>query len=301
MTSIAEFDLCSFGIVITGASGFLGRRIAHIAQKKGADICCITHTPTEGLQSKLHTASDFLQAYDEKKRIFIHLAGIADAKKCEQNPTLAQTINVNLLDYVIQEVEAIQGCVLVFPSTGYVYANTSPKSALTENDDCNPKSIYACGKYNAEQKIFASKNLCGAVIARLSNVYGPHGGENTVIGRIVMQSRLKKALCVHDESPIRDFIFVDNVAEALLRLALLARGEKLLVNVSTGIGSSISDVLHIVANITGLARKPQELHPHGGRLVLNNDLLCALTKWYPSVSLEQGLNIILQSEIKNET
>lgn len=135
---------------------------------------------------------------------------------------------------------------------------------------------------------------CGlsCTIIRLGNIYGPESPENTVVGRILRQIQEKQEVQVHSLSPVRDFIHVDDVVTGIIRLLRLTDGSGCrVVNLSTGIGTSIAELVRTALIVAG--RAPQNPVPHleptEDVLVLSNERLEALTGWKPTRTLMEGL------------
>lgn len=235
---------------------------------------------------------------------FFHLAGLADAGACQRDPDLAGRLNVDLVAEALVALSAVP-CAFVFPSTGIVYGDGLPRPAR-EDDPLLPAAEYARGKIKAEGLVRAAcaGGPLRCAIARLSNLYGPGGGENTVLGRILAQARAGGPLQVWDESPVRDFLFVTDAAEGLIRLGLAANtlgrpngaegaGGALTANLSTGLGTSVGGLIDLCAELFHTSRLPQEREPgpdaRPSSLVLDNSRLIALTGWQPRTSLRTGL------------
>ncbi|MBU1229972.1 MAG: NAD(P)-dependent oxidoreductase [Proteobacteria bacterium] len=229
---------------------------------------------------------------------FFHLAGLADAGACQRDPDLARRLNVDLVALALDALSNTP-CAFVFPSTGIVYGDALDRPAR-EDDPLLPQAEYARGKIEAEGLVraaCAAGPLRGA-IARLSNLYGPGGAENTVLGRILAQARAGGPLQVWDESPVRDFLHVSDAAEGLLRLGLAALelespAGALTANLSTGVGTSVGGLIDLCAELFHTPRLPQEREPgpaaRASTLVLDNGRLAALTGWRPQTDLRLGL------------
>ena len=100
---------------------------------------------------------------------------------------------------------------------------------------------------------------------------------------------------------VRDFVHVDDVVEALVRLAFVDRDLSgcRIVNVSTGQGASVREMARTARRITGgldsefpivESGEENEEHKEGiSEVIVDNRLLRALTGWTPQISLEHGL------------
>lgn len=309
--------------VVFGACGFLGREVTRLLLSQGAQVLGIDTRPWPGAlpagyvhnaegASNLPTALAQGRQFLAQRRLdvpeldgaagFFHLAGLADAGACQRDPELAQRLNVDLVSLALDALAAQEGPprVFVFPSTGIVYGDALARPAR-EDDPALPAAAYARSKIEAEGLVRArckSGSLRGA-IARLSNLYGPGGGENTVLGRILAQARRGEPLQVWDESPVRDFLFVSDAAEGLLRLGLAALGQgmpgqgTLTANLSTGQGVCVGELIDLCTELFHTSRLPQEREPDPAKpvssLVLDNSRLKTLTGWSPATGLRQGL------------
>jgi len=285
--------------VVTGASGLLGRRVAArlaeaganvLGVDPGADLLC--RQGYRHLSLTLEQAAAQMAAHLAGGGAFVHLAGMADAGACERDPSRAFAANVGLVAAALDVSASAGGVLFVLPSTGIVYGLGLDRPAL-ETDPPVAGGVYAGTKLAAEAVVrgFAPGRLSGAILARISNVYGPGAGENTVLGRILAQAGRGETIRVADERPVRDFLYVDDVAEALVRLASLSTEQTLAVNVSTGRGTAVGRAADILSRLTGLERRPPEGGPKGAptSLVLDNTLLGRLTGWTPGTDLESGL------------
>lgn len=313
--------------VVFGSLGFLGREATRQLLDQGAAVLGIDTRPYPGalpkgyahsaegaadLPGALRQAAAFLEESEGRKEgpaLFLHLAGLADAGTCQREPELAKRLNVDL---VAEALAALAGlsCTFVFPSTGIVYGDGLDRPA-TEDDPLLPAAEYAHGKIEAEGLVRAAcqeRPLTGA-ICRLSNLYGPESGENTVVGRVLTQARSGGPLKVWDESPVRDFLYVSEAAEGLLRLGLAAYGLNangqnpngqtgcLTANLSTGQGTGIGALVDLCAELFHIPRLPQERanteQARTSHLVLDNHRLEALTGWKPRVGLRLGLTLCM--------
>jgi nucleoside-diphosphate-sugar epimerase len=293
--------------VVTGASGFLGNGLVQKLCVAGVEVLGVDLHPARScidgykhIQGTISNSGNAIRVFLSDGGAFFHMAGFADAGICEQNPMKAFEINLGSVEEALQLCRTLSHVSFVLPSTGILYGNRS-SIAVAEESSVQVGGVYAGSKLAAEVlvRLYARETGHDAVIARLSNVYGPDSGENTVVGRLLGQVRNQDALEVLDTKPIRDFIYVEDVIEALVRCAMLKAGFGLqTVNVSTGVGTRIGELIRILVQLSGLASRVV-LDPEGepesvDSLVMKNETLERLTGWCPAISVEEGLKRCLE-------
>jgi dTDP-glucose 4,6-dehydratase len=119
---------------------------------------------------------------------------------------------------------------------------------IDEEHPVHAQEPYAASKLAAETFISAYSTAYGmpAVIARLFNTYGPRQHPDFVIPSIIRQALTHDSLTLGNLTPTRDFTYVDDVVEALLRLADAGEG---IYNVASGVEVSIEALVTHVAQI----------------------------------------------------
>ena len=282
--------------IVTGARGFLGSRLCPALLARGIRVTSLDrqdegpsgcdHRPGS-LADTLPQALAGLRDAAPGRTVLFHLAGMADARACADAPDLAREANVDLVRSVMDEAVAHGVACVVFPSTGYVYGEDG---TFDESAAANPVSEYAKTKLAAERLLMQYADRCAVRIARLSNVYGPGSSPATVVGRLLDQIRRGKELEVWNPAPVRDFIHVDDVAEGMVRIASIPGSAPVAVNLSTGIGTSIGEVVELASCITGQPwRLPASGESRPSVMVLDNTRLREMTNWTPQVLMTIGL------------
>jgi nucleoside-diphosphate-sugar epimerase len=295
-------------VLVAGVNGRIGRRLAPALIAQGSLVVGIArNSPPKNMSIIQGDLSD----YSVMERAFlvlqrgegeslapttvVHLAGMADASEASLNPNRAFQVNVGLTQKLL-EYSGRKGVEhFIFASTGYVYGLTGTLPA-NEDSPVHPESVYATTKLAAESLVrdHASKYGLKADILRISNVYGPDSPPSTVVGRILQLARERNPILVRSREPVRDFIYIDDVVNAIVKLIEFARGDGCRVyNVSSGIGTSIGC---LVDTIEAIERGTQPDFSDAGsedRLVLCNDALKAQTTWCPQYSLADGLRACL--------
>ncbi len=305
--------LDDFHVLVTGAAGFLGKRlirelIRHDAKVLGVDVQKDS-VNIDGdiklpggyhfIQSKLTSSKpaiiEFLSGAPKKNRMVFHMAGIADASVCRSDPGSAYNGNVDLTFRVLEICREIKGATVIFPSTGLVYGTRLNRPA-TEEDRVFPLSMYVASKLSAEflAASYSHNYCCPSIILRLSNIYGPGSSKETVIGRMLKQVEEGKPVEVFDTTPVRDFIFIDDVIEAFIRLVTISMTDpSTTINISTGIGHTVGEVVDIVTELSLMMKnksmdKTDPKRPNN-HLVMSNHKLKDLTGWTPRTGLYHGL------------
>ena len=115
-----------------------------------------------------------------------------------------------------------------------------------------PQGVYGWSKLLGERLLCEQADRlgdCESVSARLFNVYGPGDPHSHLLPEILRQARRGRVLPLGDLGEARDFVYVDDVAEALV--ILLCRAQPGVVNVGTGTAVSGRELVDLVTNLTG--------------------------------------------------
>jgi len=243
--------------------------------------------------------------------LVFHLAALVDAQRSHQDPLGFFEINGKGVACVMEACRRAGVQKIVYTSTSHVYG--IPREVPnTEDHPTVPLSVYAASKLAGEAAVvgFAASFGIDSVIARLSNIFGGYSSPNTVVGRAVEQAASGKPIELRNLSPVRDFIHVSEVVEALVRLSAIDLiSETRTVNVSSGNGVSVGEMATVVAEIAfeeGLER-PQVLETDTETqdpipaMVLDHRRLEQITGWTPSMSLKEGLRLAFKEHIEGAT
>jgi len=146
---------------------------------------------------------------------------------------------------------------IVFPSSGGTIYGDLYDRAARESDPACPLSSYGFGKYLCEQIILFYERIykINYTIMRISNAYGTdhisrssQGFIDVFLERILLD---KPLLLWGNGEQIRDFIFIDDVMEAMMSLLALDASESTLVNIGSGVGIKIKDAISIIERVVG--------------------------------------------------
>ena len=189
---------------------------------------------------------------------------------------------------------------LVHTSTSEVYG-TAQFTPITEAHPLQGQSPYSASKIGADhlaESYFRSFDV-PVVILRPFNTFGPRQSERAVIPSVIRQILDPACLDIKvgDLSPVRDFNYVEDIADAFICLAM-AEGVEFgaAYNAGTGEGVTIGETVDILREVTG-TQKPVVAEASRRRpsksevftLIAAADRIHTATSWTPNVGLKNGL------------
>jgi dTDP-4-dehydrorhamnose reductase len=160
-------------ILITGASGSLGWTVAAllVGHCKVMAAYCSNAVVPEGTEPVRLDLRDKIEPGRIMERYrpdaIVHLAAITDPDRCEQDPGLAERVNLEATSE-LAGAAAEQGCTVLFASTDLVFDGS--RGDYSEDDAAHPLSTYGETKLRAEQAVLES--CCDNFVFRSSLVYG---------------------------------------------------------------------------------------------------------------------------------
>jgi len=233
--------------LVTGHNGFIGSTLIEALDQRGIDWIGIDN------ERGLEPADDLVMirkshGWDRRIKAFqpdtvFHLAALHFVPWCREHPVETMLTNergtANVLISLAHHTEVKR---VVLASSAAVYG--FGRQRFTEKDPLNPVDVYGRSKVSAETIVHNfTRGMPGTVgvAARLSNVIGQGDEHEHILPKIMDQP---ESVVVGNLYPLRDYIYVGDVVEALIAAAEteLHPGFHTL-NVSTGIGSTVLDLL----------------------------------------------------------
>lgn len=292
--------------LITGVGGFLGRALAKQLLQAGIGVFGLDTlaSPINLPEGVLYHQADIcnfdqllktVEALQPEQTVAFHLAGHAHVAKARLDPLAAFSVNVEGTANLLEACRQSGIHQVVFPSTVLVYAKTLTLP-FKETDAIQANTIYAATKLAAEALLagYAADHGFSCRIARLGNVYGPGGSTDSVIRIILQQVRSGGPILIKTLSPIRDFIYRDDVAYGLIALGEHTDKSGCEVyNLSSGIPISIRDLAETASLLGKQKINVTETEPPSSgvedRIWLSVQKIKAYTQWQPQWTLEDGL------------
>lgn len=205
-------------MLITGATGLVGRELSSTAVNLGHDVYSAHHKtkPEFGKPIKLDI-NDARTVENCFKKInpdaIIHLAALTDVDKCETERELALQINCKAVETIAREA-CKYGSHLVHVSTDYVF--DGEKGMYTEADKPNPLNWYGESKLRGEEAVQSyASSWC---IARTSTPYGLHPNKKSF--PVLVVEKLSSGLEMQVlEDQYTSPTYVSNLAKMLIEIA----------------------------------------------------------------------------------
>jgi UDP-glucose 4-epimerase len=298
-------------ILITGGAGFLGSSLANRLVAEGHTVLALDDLtagdPRRLSPQALLTRGDvrdvpklwtLLQGVD----CVYHLAARVRVPESIHYPCEYSEVNVGGTVALMEAMRDTGVRRVVLASSGAIYGEQEDQP-LTESQAPRPNSPYGVSKIAAEYYVSTLGKLYDIETSslRIFNAYGP--GQDLppsyppVIPQILKQAQTGGSIVIFgDGTQTRDFVFVDDVVEALVSAATAHRANRAIINIGSGEEVSISELARHVVRVT--EKQASVLYNQtvsGGvsRSVADVRLARELLGWAPRTSLEDGLRLTL--------
>ena len=298
-------------ILITGGAGFIGSHLADALVLQSHRVVIVDNL-SRGKKERVNKSARFYEIdienqtnlsgifKAERPKYVFHLAAQIDVRKSVEQPSQDAMANIigtiNLLELsASHQIEKF-----IFASSGgALYGDKAPlPTPETRNNMAlaNPSSPYGIAKLCAENYILFFSRSVGLPysILRLANVYGPFQnceGEAGVIAIFIhTYLRGKPPVIYGTGEQTRDFVFIDDVIDALLKS--WRHKESDIYNIGTGSETSINKIAQQIKTQIGSRLDPQYENPKVGdakRSCLDSQKAKHKLSWKPKTSLQQGI------------
>ena len=300
--------------LITGAAGFLGSALANRLAREGHQVRGLDDLSTGDPQALspdvLFTRGDVndrpkLWTLLQEVDCVYHLAARVIVAESVLYPREYSAVNVGGTVSLMEAMRDVGVRRVVLVSSGAVYGDQG-EQPLKEDSPLDPHSPYAVSKLSAEYYVRTIGNLWAieTVSLRVFNAFGP--GQNLppshgpVIPNFIRQAVGGGTLVVHrDGSQTRDYVYVEDVVNAMVAAATARKVNRLVVNVGSGEETSVRELAKMVLEVTNSSAEiifNPRTDPGVSRMCADLSLAKESLGYRPRVSLEEGLRLTLEQD-----
>lgn len=300
--------------LVTGGAGFIGSHLAEELVRRGHQVRVadslvtgkrrnLDHIPgVEFLQGDL-ADTDFAARAVAGCEFVLHQAAIPSVPRSVKDPVTSNRANVDATLSVLVAARDAGVKRLVFAASSSAYGDT-PTLPKHEEMPTNPLSPYALQKVVGEQYLQMFTKLYGleTVSTRYFNVFGPrqdpsspYSGVISVFATALLENRSPKVY--GDGEQTRDFTYVANVVDGVLRACEAPKASGQIINVATGGRISLNRLFQEMRKIIGASVEPTYVEPRQGDVRDSQaDIRKAkeILSYQPLVSFEDGLARTIQ-------
>ena len=295
--------------LVTGGAGFIGSHLTEELVRRGETVRVVDNLITGKRHNLAHVPSvEFIEGdladIDVARRAaqgidyVLHQAAIPSVPRSVEDPITSNRANIDASLNILVASRDAGVKRLVYAGSSSAYGNT-PTLPKVETMATAPLSPYALQKLVAEQYCQMFTRLYGlqTVTIRYFNVFGPRQDPSSPYSGVI--SVFISALCdgrqptiYGDGEHTRDFTYVANVVDGVLRACTADNASGEAINVATGGRISLNTLFATVRDLVGAKVEPIYADPRAGDV---KDSQADISKarrvlgYQPSVSFEDGL------------
>lgn len=299
--------------LVLGANGFLGANLCKGLLSSGHRVRTFSRQPfradlvTEGPALE-HYVGDFCDRADLKRAlegvdIVFHLISTTLPQSSNKDPVFDVESNIGGTVALLEAMRESDVNKILFVSSGGTVYGATDSAAIHEGMPTNPICSYGIGKIAIEKYLFMYQELYGLeyFVFRLSNPYGigrKMGKQQGAINSFLANALQGNAIEVWgDGSVIRDYIYIDDVVDACVRVVSVKKWSGEVLNIGSGQGASLIDIVTVIGEVIGMEVKCSFQASRSFDVPVNVlDITRAgrVLSWSPKVSLSQGVEITRQ-------
>jgi nucleoside-diphosphate-sugar epimerase len=298
--------------LVFGASGFIGRNVAAALCEHGAHVVLAMRDP----HASLRVLVDHLIAGDVRKvdlsqageaaklvravqpDIVFNLAGYGVDRE-ERDQTLARRLNTSLVREIVDAIEPNdrwRGQCLVHVGSALEFGEVG--GDFSHPWHCAPTSLYGRTKFDGSLQLrdVAEQRRLRAVCARLFTVYGPGEHDGRLLPTLLANARTSGRILLSAGTQRRDFTYVGDVVEGLLRVGLVDHEyAPRALNIATGELHTVREFVERASDVLAIQRERLQFGALETRAEeMQHDpisiaSLRALVGWTPTTSIEDGV------------
>jgi UDP-glucose 4-epimerase len=313
--------------LVTGGAGFIGSTLVDRLLAEGHEVEVLDDLSSGSLSNLADARAERthrltfhqIDVVDERAvdliairapEVVYHLAGRAGVRRSVRRPLDDATVNVvGTLNVLEGARRAGSRKVVVAASGGTAYGEVRPRNLpAKESHALAPQSPHGVSARVVLEylRLYRQLHDLEYTALALANVYGPRqlpadaddqdGVDGGVIATFAARLLAGEECTIHgDGEQTRDFLYVDDCVDAFVRAG--ERGDGLVINVGTGVETSVNDLYVAMASATGVDRPARQAAAHAGevqRSALDAGRAAIQLGWRPWTPVEEGVARVLE-------
>ena len=292
-------------ILLTGGTGFIGANLAHRLVSQGHYVAVVTREYSnrarlQQLAGKIHfLTADLLEAKGLQQavstvdpEVVYHLASTPFNPPTITAQTHMQMIALGTLN-LLEALAGRSNVRVIYTGSGAEYGSGE---RIREDAPLRPATMLGAAKAAASILVqtYARLHQMETVVVRLFSPYGPWERPSRLIPHIILSALAGQDVRISSGEQHRDYLYIDDVVDALLMAAFKPVPPGSVFNISSGQGAPIRDVVQLIlqlmestvrVEVGALPTRPDEIWKYSG----DNTAARRILQWQPRTSLENGL------------
>ena len=312
-------DITNRQVLVWGGLGFLGQhliaklldlgaRVSVLCRSRGSYSAPAWSHRVCWLELDRGGASDvILAAAVSRSEIIYNFAGLSGAAASNREPLRSLKENCEVhLEFLAACQRSGNRPHVVFPSSWLVY-EPGAKNPVDEGHRLGPLSLYGVHKLCIEQylRIFGAQDYITWTVCRISNPYGfdptKPGHSYKILNWFIELAFERKPIVIFgDGSQLRDYIYIDDVIDALIR-CVVPQAKNEIFNISSGTSHSLLQAVEILDRLAGPIRLTFKSWPDDYHAVEAGDYVADVSHarrnlgFRPVFDIEKGLERTVQA------
>ena len=292
---------------MTGGAGFIGSNVVDRYLELGHEVAVLDNLATGNRRFVPRRArfycADLTQpgevetcVSEFRPEAVSHHAAQIDVRHSVDDPRRDAVVNLLGTLNLLESCTRHRTRKLIYASTGGAIYGEGRTLPATEEHPINPEAPYGASKHSVEHYLYVWKLLHGLdyTVLRYPNVYGPRqnpkgeAGVNAIFIGLMLRGECPRIF--GSGEAIRDYLYVGDVAEA--NGLALERGSGEILNLGTGVGTSVNQIFQELKSLTGFSGEPVYESARPGeiqRITLDASRARKVLGWEPRVSFREGL------------
>jgi UDP-glucose 4-epimerase len=289
-------------VLVTGASGFIGRVVVAALRKRDVPVTAVDREPpdqswdsgVEVVTGDLADQQVCIAAFETRPRAVIHLAALTSVLRSVDAPMRTFAENVTITQVLLELSRGSGVGQFVLASTNAVVGDVGA-STITADLPLRPLTPYGATKAAGEMLLSAYSGSYGLSTAalRFTNVYGPGmSHKDSFVPRLMRAALTGTGVRVYgDGLQRRDLVYIDDVVAAIL--LALDNGFDGRAIVGSGSSVSVLELVEAVRSVTGSPIPAEQVDAPAGEMpavVVDVSASAEALGYKPTVSLADGLS-----------